>query len=146
MPQAALSARGSRLAKLRPGEPQPDTAIPKKPEWLGPIASDKWDEVVPALVELGVMAVVYGDFIAMYCQAHQDLHDAMQILNQSGMTCLSEKGGEYLHPAVSIKQNAIDRIARFGKEFGMSPSAVRDVTKTPGSDKKTSLANAARKR
>ena len=146
IPKATLAARGSRKASSRPGEPDPAEGVPTKPKWLGTVASAKWDEIVPALVELGVMAVIYGDFIAMYCQAHQDLRDAMKIIESEGMICVSEKGGAYQHPAVSMKQSAIDRIAKFGREFGMSASAVRDVTKTPSANRKTNLSNAARKR
>jgi P27 family predicted phage terminase small subunit len=131
-------------ANARPNEPEPSASTPEKPEWLGPIASEKWDEIVPELVKIGVMAVIYADFLAMYCQAHQDLHDAMELLSEEGMTCTSEKGGAYLHPAVSIKQNAIDRIAKFGREFGISPASIRGVIKTPGSEKKKTVSSRAR--
>ena len=143
-PPTPRSLLTSWRASARPSEPEPSSATPEKPEWLGPIASEKWDAIVPELVSLGVMATVYADFLAMYCQAHQDLHDAMKILGEEGMTCTSEKGGAYLHPAVSIKQNAIDRIAKFGREFGISPSAIRNVIKVPTGDKKRTVS--ARKR
>jgi P27 family predicted phage terminase small subunit len=143
-PKATLAARGSRKAASRPGEPEPVSGLPQKPPWLGEIASAKWDELIPALAEQGCMSATYGDFLAMYCQSHQDLHDAMKIISVEGMTCLSEKGGAYLHPAVAIKQNAIERIAKFGREFGMSAASVRDVTKTQTAKK--TLANSARKR
>lgn len=146
VPKALLEQRGSRWAASRPGEPDARPGLPSKPAWLGSVASEKWDEILPALEEMGVMAAVYGDFLAMYCQAHQDLHDAQEIINREGMTCQSEKGGAYMHPAVAIKQNAIERIAKFGREFGMSASSIRDVTKTTRGDKKPALSSAARKR
>lgn len=143
-PKAILELRGSKMAKGRPDEPEPVSGLPVKPAWLGEIASKKWDEIAPELAKLGVMAVAYADFLAMYCQAHQDLHDAIALIAKEGMTCMSEKGGAYLHPAVAIKHNAIDRIAKFGREFGISPSSIRDVVKTPTKDKASGVA--ARKR
>ena len=146
MPKSQLAARGSWKAKSRPSEPEAVEGVPVKPEWLGLIASAKWDEIVPALVKQGVMAVLYGDFISMYCQAHQDFHDAMAIIKREGLVCFSEKGGAYQHPAVGIKQNAIREIARFGSDFGMSASSIRDVIKTPDRTAKRTLSSAARKR
>ena len=120
--------------------------LPEKPEMIEvqTMASAKWDEIVPLLAARGCMDAIYSDFVAMYCQAHQDLSDAMKLIESEGMTCLSEKGGAYLHPAVAIKQNAMERIAKFGKEFGISPASVRDVTVTKTT--KPTLATSARKR
>jgi len=144
-PQAILKAVGSRKAASRPNEPTPVPGAPPKPEWLDEIASAKWDEIVPLLMARGCMDVIYGDFIAMYCQAHQDLHDAIAIIKREGSTCISEKGGAYQHPAVSQKQGAMDKILKFGKEFGISAASVRDVTKT-ASNRKSTLSSSARKR
>lgn len=144
-PRPILSIRGSRHAKSRIGEPVP-IGSPKKPEWLGEVASAKWDELLPMLERMGVTAETYGDFLAQFCEAFQDFCDAKKEIEEyGGATCLSDKGNRYQHPAVALKLGAINRMLRFGCEFGLSPSSIRSVTKTD-SKNQAPLISSARKR
>src|SRR3990167_6988974 len=102
-PLKVLQARGSWRGKPKPGQPSPVDGEFVKPDWLGPIASAKWDEMVPLLRQKGCEAPDYSDFLAIYCEAHQEVHDAMEVIAKEGMLCVSEKGATYQHPAVGIK-------------------------------------------
>ena len=97
---------------------------PAKPDWLGPIASAVWDERVEELMTIpGLLSPMDGPALATYCHAWQRFHDAQAEIELSGsITCVSEKGGEYMHPAVATQHKAIELIAKIGAKFGMTPS------------------------
>jgi P27 family predicted phage terminase small subunit len=121
-------AKGTWRAKKRPGEPTDAQGTMVKPDWLGPIARAVWDRQILVLRARGCESPAYSDFLALYSQAHQDLHDATALIAADGVCIVSEKtGGQYLHPAVALKNKAVDTIARFGREFGFSPTSIRDI-------------------
>lgn len=140
-PRTLAIASGSWRGKKYPGEPDEVTGEMVVPHWLGPDAREKWFELIPIMQGRGTYSPAYVDSLALYCQAFEDMRHADDAIRDNGSEYLvSEKTGAlYLHPAVGIKFNAIDRMAKFGREFGFSPASVRDVqvNKTPTtSDKK----------
>lgn len=128
-PKALQIARGTERKRPRPNEPDEVAGEMMKPEWLGPLASEKWDELIPIMRRRGTYSPAYVDFLAAFCQAYEDMRNADNTLRQNGSEYLvsNRTGNQYLHPAVGIKLNAIDRIAKFGREFGLSPTSIRDV-------------------
>lgn len=147
LPKATLALRGSKYAKSRPGEPTPPEGSPVKPGWLQGVASETWDRLIPILADAGVLSPLYADFLSMFCLAVEDLRKAEAIVKTEGMILKSEKtGSQYLHPAAGLKLNAIERLAKFGREFGMSPSAIRSVAKVESKPKPARLAVSARSR
>ncbi len=100
------------------------TGMPIKPQWLGEIASRVWDERINELSAVpGLLSPVDGPALATYCHAWQRFHDAQTEIESNGaITCMSEKGGEYMHPAVAIQHKAMELIAKIGAKFGMTPS------------------------
>lgn len=128
-PRTLAIAKGSWRAKKKPGEPDEVTGEMVRPYWLGPLATEKWDELIPIMQGRGTYSPAYVDFLAAYCQAFEDMRHADDAIRQNGSEYLeSEKTGAlYLHPAVGIKFNAIDRMAKFGREFGLSPTSIRDI-------------------
>jgi P27 family predicted phage terminase small subunit len=127
MPQKRKSGRyleltGSRIDDGR-GMPTPP-GIPLKPDWLGPKASEVWDETVAELQEIpGLLSTLDGGVLALYCDAWQQFHDAQAIIAENGMVCHSEKGGTYQHPAVGISNKAREQITKLGALFGLNPMA-----------------------
>lgn len=103
--------------------PSPDAPLELPcPEWLGPIAEAKWREVLQTIAGSPVvLQAVDADFLAMYCQAFQDLHDAMEDIAENGSTVTADSGAEYPSPAIARKNKAIDNIRRFGIELNLSP-------------------------
>jgi P27 family predicted phage terminase small subunit len=112
----------------------PDIApeIPDPPEWLGEIGKAKWREKVPLLHPLGLLTKNDYDLLSLYCEAWDEVFDAMQEIAKEGATCSSDKGGLYQHPAVGRKNKAIQRIRQFGSDFGMNPAARVGLTITQG--------------
>lgn len=113
------------------------TGRPVKPDGLGDVASAKWDQVIKHLEKESQLAPAYGDFIEMYCKAFQDLHDAESRLEIDGEYCQGEKGGVYQHPAVGVKNKAIERILKFGRQLGMSGASAPHVQKTEKKEETT---------
>ncbi len=126
-PLAIRLAKGTDKKRPRPAEPNEVGGEMVRPEWLGPIASAVWDSTLTVLRARRTVSPAYIDFLAVYCQAHQDMHDAMDIINEEGRFVHSDKGGVYQHPAVGMYGKAIERIGKFGREFGLSPTSIRDI-------------------
>ena len=123
----------------RDGGVRAPTGAPVKPDWLGEIASRVWDERVGELSLIpGLLSPVDGPALASYCHAWQRFHDAQKEIDANGaITCMSEKGGEYMHPAVAIQHKAIELIAKIGAKFGMTPSdraGLKPTVQTPEDD------------
>lgn len=134
-----MTAKASKTLKIARGtlrksrdveEPHAVSGRPEKPDWLGDVASAKWDEVVAILESEGQLSPTYADFIAEYCRAHQDVADASLIIEEEGLCCTSEKGARYQHPAVGMRNQAIDRIMKFGRQLGVSAQSIKFVQKT----------------
>lgn len=107
---------------------------PVKPGWLGERASEKWDETILLLEAESQCSPTYGDFLAMYCHAHQEFYDASRVIEDEGAYVHSEKGGVYQHPAVGVRNQAIDRIMKFGRQLGLSAQSIKFVQKTEKQD------------
>jgi P27 family predicted phage terminase small subunit len=109
--------------------------VPAKPEWLGDISSTVWDERIDECLETpGLLSPMDGPALALYCDAWQQFHDAKAIIDKQGMVAISEKGAEYQHPAVGIKNKAGETIARLGAKFGFTPSdrsGLKPTVQTP---------------
>ena len=127
-------ARGTNRPSRAKSDPSANPGRPVKPEWLREIASAKWDEVIALLEAENQLAPIYGDFVAMYCQAFQDFHDAQTTIDDEGKYCHSEKGGIYQHPAVGVQNKAIERINKFGRQLGLSGASIKHVQKTEKQD------------
>lgn len=136
-PLSVRIAKGTERKRPRPEEPVEVVGEMPKPEWLGPIASAKWEEMIAVLAGRNTVSPAYVDFLALYCQAHEDYHHACETIDREGEFVHSEKGGVYQHPAVGMKHKAIERIAKFGREFGFSPTSIRDIQVTAAESKKT---------
>lgn len=121
-PTAVLQLTGSRVLYDRGEEPQPPKEMPACPEWLGEAGRAKWNEVAPLLFGVGCLTLADGDFLAMYCLAHDDLAEALAAIKLCGTEVVTEKG-VFEAPAVKRKKEAIARIKQFGAEFGLSPAS-----------------------
>ena len=113
----------------RPKPPAKANGKPVKPSWLGEIASVKWDETVALMLAEETLTPTCADFLTMFCVAIEDFHNANDTIANEGEYCHSEKGGVYQHPAVGVRNKAIDRIMKFGRQLGLSPATSAHVQK-----------------
>lgn len=114
-----------RLLAKRNGEVQPtgEVETPQPPEWLGETGKEVWHRVSGHLHRIGCLTMIDTNLLALYCEAWDEFFEARAEIEKSGIVAMSDKGAEYQHPAVGIKNKAIQRIKQIGAEFGMSPTA-----------------------
>ena|SRR5690348_13815376 len=122
-PKALKVFKGTRFRRPDSVEPQVVSSLPEAPEWLGLHGRQKWDEVGPHLVAVGLFAAIDGGALAQYCGAWDEFHDADTQVRENGLTYETIKGGIIANPAVKIRQNARAAIRQWGAEFGLSPAA-----------------------
>lgn len=110
----------------RPIEPEPEPPVSKSaqpPEWLGDKGAALWRELAPSMEAVGVLTVLDLGALSQYCHAWDQFYFALGEIERDGYTCVGAEGGRYQHPAVSIKKQAIDQIARWSQRFGLDPAS-----------------------
>ena len=69
-PQAILTAvKDPGHRPLGDREPQPKVGEPPMPSGLSRYAKQAWKRMVPILLDMGVLTVVDGDALMLYCEA-----------------------------------------------------------------------------
>lgn len=122
MSSEQLRINGSRIDDGR-GMANPP-GVPLKPDWIAgkPIASCVWDETLAELAVVpGLLSRLDAGALALYCDSWQQFHDASKIIDGEGLVATSEKGSVYQHPAVGIRNKALEAILKVGSKFGMDP-------------------------
>lgn len=110
---------------IDPNEPKPAVPdhVPVAPDWLPDVGRAKWHEVATHLWQIGCLTSIDTDALALYCEAWDEFYTAREEIKIHGLVAISENGNEYQHPAVGIKNKAIQRMRQLANEFGMTPAA-----------------------
>jgi P27 family predicted phage terminase small subunit len=117
--------------------PQPDplTALPKAPAYLGALGKKEWRRVGAELVELGLLTSAGLSAFGFYCLACQRALEAeLLLVKADSLTVTTARGGIRPHPTVNIARQAWSEVRKWGAEFGLSPSTrtrVRVPAKKP---------------
>ena len=93
------------------------------PDWLDPVAKEKWYEVFPELQQAGLLTVVDMSSLAAYCQSWAEMVISTKQLQAEGRTVRTERGYTYPHPAVAMQRSAMAAIAKFSACYGLDPSS-----------------------
>ena len=124
-----------RLVEGNPGnrpinhrEPKPTLGAPPMPEWMRPDAKRVWRHTVPMLKQMGVLAHVDRDALAMYCQMYARWREAEEFLKEKGAVYVVRTDGGAVkyaaqYPQVGIASNLAKQVRAYQQEFGMTPSA-----------------------
>ena len=112
-------------------EPQFTAGVPHCPEWLDAEAKAIWHRVVPELAGCGLLTLADEGVLLGYCVAYGQLVQAERVIARDGITAETEKSIK-VHPAVSVKSQALTQLRSFGSELGLSPVA-RTRLQTPAS-------------
>jgi len=143
-PKEILANRGSWRAKKKD---KPKLSITKFPEagaqegrpdippWVKGEALTEWNWICGRLENMGILAEVDRTMLELYVKAYLEWREADKLVksllvktNQKTTTkadgTIEESGGNIIqHPALSIRNNAWERLKKVCAEFGMSPSA-----------------------
>jgi P27 family predicted phage terminase small subunit len=121
-PTALKEFRGNPGKRPLPeNEPQPPEGKIVPPFDLDDIGQQVWDIMLkqspPSMLR------PYDSLsLWQFCDAWSDFFAADAIVKEEGRIAVSEKGGQYQHPAVGMKNKAAQRIKQLGSLFGWSPS------------------------
>jgi P27 family predicted phage terminase small subunit len=123
-------------------EPKPEIKIPKPPAHLSKEAKTEWRRLSKELFKLGLLSEIDRTALAAYCQVYGRWVQAEKEIEKTGWFAVSEKGGLYQTPAVSIANKCLDQMKSYLVEFGMTPSSrtrikaekPKDVSSKPWAD------------
>jgi P27 family predicted phage terminase small subunit len=107
---------------LPENEPQPAKGEPVKPPWLKGRAAAAWKEIVPELARIGLLTVVDGHALAVYCEAWATYVQASEIVRTEGILIESYRGGKAKNPAAQIMRDSADLMMKVGGQFGLTPA------------------------
>ena len=115
-------------------------SIEAAPSDLPVRARVEWYRVVNSLTPLGVLTVADLSLLKSYCQHVASMELAAEKLNQPGgyTTLMQNKGGgsyEMKSPWVTIYNEASDRAAKLGQQFGLTPSSRTRISAPAKPDK-----------
>ena len=114
----------------------PTVASPELPTWLTKGGQFAWSDLVPLLIELGVLSRIDGNALARYCHLWDRWRKAEDFLLANGEVCeVRDDEGRVVStrawPQVDIAFRLAQALLRLEQEFGMTPSArsrIRDGT------------------
>ncbi|GAF84142.1 unnamed protein product [marine sediment metagenome] len=122
-PTALRLLEGNREHRPIPeNEPKPQSVKPKKPAWLDKIARREWNRMCKLLAPLGLLSVIDGAALGIYCQAFSKLVQTEKVIAEHGMVYVD---GLTLktRPEVLIAEKAMKTLRATAAEFGMTPSS-----------------------
>jgi len=112
--------------KLNASEAHPSNAMPEPPAWLDTRARKRWATLSVELHRAGLLTVIDGDALALYCSTWSLLQHAEAVLKKSKPTYRSETKNGFIirsRPEVAIRQQCVETLRRLASEFGMTPAA-----------------------
>lgn len=130
---------------LNTEEPTPQQSVPEMPKGLRRSARREWKSITAKLLELGVLTIVDGKALAMYCDAYADWQEAQRDCTKFGLVLdapvLDENnqpiyvGGRALtvrkvNPAFTVKNASMKTMKSYLIEFGLTPAS-RSKLKLP---------------
>jgi P27 family predicted phage terminase small subunit len=104
------------------------------PSWLKGRARAAWKELVPELDRIGLLTVVDGHALAVYCEAWATYVEASEVVRQEGILVDSYRGGKAKNPAAQIMRDSADLMMKVGSQYGLTP-ATRTRLQVPGAGK-----------
>lgn len=125
MPAAAKRLLGNP-GKRRIKDDLPATpGVPAMPPRLlvEPAAVEKWQELVPLLLQLGTLTVADGEALATLCEVYAAAQACLLELRASGPVMRTDLGGVKPNPAGPLYRGLVSLQASLMNEFGLTPTS-----------------------
>lgn len=131
----ALQNNASKLpaSEISRGDPvRLPFEIPDCPRHLNALGKQEWNRITPLLVTAGLLTQLDRAAAAAYCQAwgewaaYELKIKALQKNEKSGADALIDvtpSGYKQISALAQVRDRACDRMLRFAKEFGLTPSS-----------------------
>ena len=122
-PEALKKLRGNPGRRpIKRAKPKRAAAITMAPRYLNSVARDEWRRLMPNLSKLGLFTALDVDALAAYCIAYADWRRCNKEL-ESGLTYTTNSGAVRRKPEVGIRKEAVDIMAKYAGELGLTPTA-----------------------
>jgi len=117
-----LGNKGKR--KIRPDLPAPPGApvMPKR-LMVDPPSVEKWQELVPILLELRTLTTADGEALATLCEVYSAAQACLLELRATGPVMKTDLGGVKPNPAGPLYRSLVALQASLMGEFGLTPSS-----------------------
>lgn len=125
-----------RVDRVAPNEPQPRAQAPPCPKDLSPMAKRIWRKLVPELKRLGLITIVDGELLTVYCETYAEWWEYKDKLRKYGDVQIikdDEGNPKYVQqsPYVGMKNKAALLLKGYAAEFGFSPASRTRISMMP---------------
>lgn len=128
-PTALALLTGNERAKSRAAtEPTVGYAIPEPPFYMLPAVRPYWDHLIGQVGNLRCISESDATQLEIAAQALMNWAECNAEIAQTSATCISEKGGQYNHPAVNRQAMAYKQLQSCLDRLGLNPSNRSKVT------------------
>src|SRR5258708_3639509 len=104
--------------------PEPTTGRPGMPVGLSKAGKKEWRRIVPELEDMGILTVVDGPILGLWCEAVADVERATFEIDRDGMTFKNPESGLIkAHPAVAMRKAAQATMQKIANDYGLTPAA-----------------------
>ena len=131
-----------KIAALLDEAVRPPVEIPTPPRTLSKDARAEWERITPHLAKLGLVSQIDRAALAAYCTAWGDYEWAERRIEELNKKARAEgdktgdrgrvwdtpSGYKQISVPMQIRNRAMEMMAKFLNEFGMSPAARTRVT------------------
>lgn len=88
-----------------------------------PSAVEKWNELVPLLLNLGTLTVADGEALATLCEVYAAAQACLLELRATGPVMRTDLGGVKPNPAGPLYRGLVSLQASLMNEFGLTPTS-----------------------
>lgn len=122
--------RGKR--PINTEEPQPPVKCPPKPPTVSadPLADAEWRRIVPILDGLGILAEADMAALSAYCLLYSRWQQAEKRIQELGLLVKARNGSPCRNPMIVVAKDALNQMAGYIAEFGLSPVARTRINRT----------------
>lgn len=117
----------------------PPSTPPRAPKYLTKTARAIWRETVNRLAALQLLDSADHNLVAAYAEAVARHRAASEELAGSAVTGVSDRGGQSVHPAARVQQQASESIRKLSIELGLTLSGRMKLGKAESTHENSSL-------
>lgn len=115
----------------------PDSPVPSEREVLPPSGMSRdalavWEDVVPELVRMGVVAAIHAPALRVFCDAVAIHAKASNNVARRGVIVTGDKGVKVKNPALQVLRDQAAVIKSFATEFGLTSLALQQLRTSRG--------------
>lgn len=112
-------------------EPRIAPAVPTPPEHLAPSALEEWHRLAPTLARAGILTHLDRAALGAYCAAYGTFTEAEAALRENGPVVTGYRGSQVVSPYIRVRDRALELMARFAAELGLTPSSRSRIHAAP---------------